>query len=423
MGHVDSVVTECAPSLFYRNAQHCVIQGNGTGAYAEILAQDLALVSKTQITRYGIDLENPEDDSVFFYEFNSADAPSNKPMLDVEWTRYDFYSAALGSARWAGFDTLLSPDLETSASWEALSESLQVYLVWQNSGATGLHKLSTPIPINDAPWWGSSGFSAEDFSVVVYGPEIDAEYHACPSGDGPQVALHEDGTLTVKDLKFGGIGSKTRIELRAMHPDPDSALVRVVVLQWDHPGTYYDAELETEVDAAPDGSHAGIVVQEDSIYVDSGFPFPLRFPARIVEWVSADISGVEPMRVVDEADLAALSAELGHAVNWGFGEETPNYQLNVNMFGYSALYIDAMDLSLLVTDIGDSCAGVSKPGVGGATVSSARDRILAWFGIAASGQVVQTGPAGELGPGYEVVDYEQNRRAIADPYGWRHQEP
>jgi len=43
--------------------------------------------------------------------------------------------------------------------------------------------------------------------------------------------------------------------------------------------------------------------------------------------------------------------------------------------------------------------------------------ILDWFGVAPSGEVAPVN--GELLPLYEVVDWEKNRRAIADPYGYR----
>ena len=33
--------------------------------------------------------------------------------------------------------------------------------------------------------------------------------------------------------------------------------------------------------------------------------------------------------------------------------------------------------------------------------------------------MVAAGPNGEILPEYEVVDVEKNRRAIADPYGYR----
>lgn len=418
MNSVDSVVTECG--TIYRPSTNRPIQPcTPMPCYVTILTQDSTFVSKTGVSRYGIDLESSRPNVVSLYVFESADN-SDKPLLDVEWTRFDFYGAALGSERWAGFDTLLVPDLVSAASYERLDETLPVYLVWQNSGATGLRKLAPAIRINQASWWNTPGFGAADFTVsVLYTPPIDQEYHACPQGQGlDEVTLNDDGTLTVRDLNFGGIGSRVRIELRAVHPSPDTALVRVVALQWNNPGTYYDGELGRNVDAAPDGSHPGVVVMEESIDLVSTVSFPVRLPTRIVEWVCTDISGALPIRIVEETDLAALSAEMGHPVRWGFGSETRNYQVNVTLFGSSALYIDASDLAMMAADINsDSCTGPSKTGEGD------KEKILAWFGIAATGEMVAVGPAGELLPGYEIVDWEQNRRAIADPYGWRTQEP
>jgi hypothetical protein len=79
----------------------------------------------------------------------------------------------------------------------------------------------------------------------------------------------------------------------------------------------------------------------------------------------------------------------------------------------------------MATDLdNDRCTGPSKFAGGGSTAAeSNKEKILSWFGIAATGEMVVGGPKGELIPGYEIVDGEQNRRAIADPYGWRNQQP
>jgi len=327
--------------------------------------------------------------------------------------------------------TLLIPDLNSSQSFECLAETLHVYLIWRNTSAGSLQKLVEPVRIDSTSWWGTTGFEHDDFTVTVtYDPPLDEECHACPEGEGLGTSiLNSDGTLIVEDLNFGGIGSNTRIELRAMHPDPDSALVRVIALQWDNPGTYFDAELEQNVNAAPDGTNAGIVTMSKRIMLDSSLAAPfdtlsvlLRLPTRIVEWVSTDIVGSDTLRVVEESDLVTLSDELGNSVVWGFGSETRNYHVNVNMFGTSALYIDASDLAMMAADLDDDCTGSSKMTMGGlATGETRKEKILEWFGIAPTGEMVVGGPGGKLIPGYEVVDWEQNRRAIADPYGWREQ--
>ena len=430
MTKVDSVVTDVCDSTVYvlSQAQNSLIY-NGLNSYATIDVPSTAMVSRTKITRYGIDLEDAQNDVVSLFQFNSADAPSNKPQLDVEYRTYEFYGAALGSATWAGFDTLLIPDLVGSSSYERLDETLSIWLVWKSSSATGeVQQLDPPIELSAATWWDSLGFGASDFTVsVFYDPPIDQEYHACPEGQGLQnVTLHDNGDLTVQDYNFGGIGSKVRIELRATDPDPVRSLVRVIALQWDNPGTYYDAFGDT-VNAAPDGSHAGIVTMSEDIRLDppDSLSFKLRLPTRVVEWVSTDIAGVDSIRVVNEADLAALSAELGYPVRWGFGTETRNYHVNVTMFGGSALRIDASDLAMMATDLDrDRCTGAAKIAASGSTAAgSNKEKILAWFGVAATGEMVPAGPAGELLPGYAIVDWEQNRRAIADPYGWRNQQP
>ena len=45
--------------------------------------------------------------------------------------------------------------------------------------------------------------------------------------------------------------------------------------------------------------------------------------------------------------------------------------------------------------------------------------MLNWFGIAPTGRSIAVGPNGEINlPEYDIVDWEKNRRAIADPYGY-----
>lgn len=422
---VDSVVTDACTATVYedRRPDRILRRADPIATIADLLP---SWVSKTKITRLGIDLEDQIQNKVLLWQFFSADSAGYEPTLSVQWSRYDFYGAALGSPCWAGFDTLLVPDLNSSGTYERVDERLPIYLVWRHSEATGLQKLTPPMRIDSTSWWGAADFSYDDFAVSwTLDPTLDVEYHACPEGVSlDEVVLHDDGTLSVKDTNFGGIGSNVRIELRAMHSNPDSALVRVIVLQWGPPGTYVDAEGDS-VDAAPDGSHAGIVTIADEVELGvAGRAISLRVPKRIVEWVSTDIAGVEPVRLVDEADLAALSAEMGHPVNWGFRGETRNYQVNVTMFGASALYIDGPDLAMMAADLDeDDCTGASKLAASGTASGSDKAAIFAWFGIAATNEMVPVGSGGELVPGYAIVDWEQNRRAIADPYGWRNQEP
>ena len=105
-------------------------------------------------------------------------------------------------------------------------------------------------------------------------------------------------------------------------------------------------------------------------------------------------------------------------MQWGFGSEAKNYHVNVGMFGSSsALYIDAVDLAMMAVDLDVDDCTASKPG------ESDKDKILAWFGIQATGGVIEVGPNGETLPEYAIVDIEQNQRAIADPDGWQNENP
>ena len=56
-------------------------------------------------------------------------------------------------------------------------------------------------------------------------------------------------------------------------------------------------------------------------------------------------------------------------------------------------------------------------------IANERDAILTWFGIAATGGMIEVGPNGETLPEYAIVDPEQNRRAIQDPYGYQKVNP
>ncbi len=409
MAPVDSV-----PNYMYTECLCCGLPnqwnadaGQGTNV---VLTPNLNSISKENITRFLIDSEQAGLDKYVLFSFYSMRGGVNKAAeLRVTWRpTFEYYGATLGDAAWAGFDTVLTPDLGSSLSYERLDETLPVYLVWKNADGTGMQQLSQPTRIDQMSWWGSSGFTALDFTANAF-LTFDQEYHPCPAGVGlDQVTLNSDGTLTVKDLNFGGVGTKTRIELRAEDPAPEKSIVRVVVLQWDNPGTHFDVALAQNVDATP----GAVVTMQENIELVPGSSFPIRLPTIIVEWVSTDAAGITP-RVVNSEDLAALSPEIDNPVRWGFGSETRNYHVNFNPFASSANYIDSSDLSSIAGDINNDNCGTSKP------VAGDRTRMLAWFGIGATGRMVPVGPDGALAPEYSVLDREQNRRAIADPEGWR----
>ena len=70
---------------------------------------------------------------------------------------------------------------------------------------------------------------------------------------------------------------------------------------------------------------------------------------------------------------------------------------------------------MLAADMNKQCL-LSKPDTGNEVAA-----MLEWFGIAATGRMVDVGPPGYpmLIPEYDIMDWERNRRAIADPSGFR----
>jgi len=144
-----------------------------------------------------------------------------------------------------------------------------------------------------------------------------------------------------------------------------------------------------------------------------------------VQWPSSDISGTSP-RFTDAPDLAHYYSFHGQPVVWGFdsdgGQVNRNYQCNVAPFGSSSLFLDGADLAVMSAKLGVNNCDVSKTATSEA-VASERDAILNWFGVAATGGMIEVGPNGETLPEYAIVDVEQNRRAIQDPYGYRKMNP
>lgn len=392
---IGQVIPDSVPYAFVTECTHTDTPGNYLGDLkggdSGTYVNAAMYVNKSGPTRIKIDSEVALLNTYTLFSLYSKRHPINKPAeLNVIWrSAYELYGATLGDPHWAGFDTLLAPDLGSSLTYERLDETLPVFLVYTCSDSTGglPQKLSEPVRINSTSWWGTAGFRAQDFAdSVYYDPPIDQEYHTCPQGQGlEEVTLNEDGTLTVKDLNFGGVGSRVRIELRSTDPDPQKSMVRVIALQWDNPGSFTDVE-RGPVDAAPDGIHRSIVTLAHNVVLQTGISFPVWLPTRVVEWVSTDISGLEPIRKVDSVDLAALSLELGRPVRWGFGGESGNYHVNVAMFSSSALYIDSADLAMMAADINSDDCTLAK------TLQSDKDKILAWFGIAATGNLIKSDP-------------------------------
>jgi hypothetical protein len=140
-------------------------------------------------------------------------------------------------------------------------------------------------------------------------------------------------------------------------------------------------------------------------------------PQLTVNWASCDFAAVtSSLGSVDGSDLAFFSNYLGDPVTWGFSVAPHNFEVNVNPYGTSWNFIDGSDLSIMATRLADDVCGLTPSKTG--QVETAAD-ILEWFGVGLTGGMVLGGPNGEMIPEYAVVDPDQNRRAIADPYGYR----
>ena len=333
---------------------------------------------------------------------------------------------------WSGLETNIAADLNPQNQYEKLDVELPLYVSWifDTSSSSGCYpfpcQINPPQPITSFPWF--SGHHAE-FRVVNIEQDLssDSEYKACAEGAGLEAPttlsypLTADGKLRVTDI-HGGFGTRTTIHLRLCVSAQDCEDQFELAVGWNKPGRHYDDYLGSEVDRAP----GTVYNRAFDVEINGGSILRGYIPVRIVDWISTDIgvtSGTDSPspRYVDAADVAYWYAkcnpELGHQVRWGFPGETPpnnpTFQCNVSPWSD---YIDGSDLSGFFGDVGKSC---SLGKVGDAEFAA----ILEWFGVAPTGRMVADGPNNEnLLPEYEVVDWEKNRRAVADPYGYRTQQ-
>jgi hypothetical protein len=324
----------------------------------------------------------------------------------VQAHQFTYYGGTIG-INWAGFPDKLAPDLVSATTpYEALDVTLDVSLVWELSfllpTTTSTLIPNGPMLLKDIP----SGFDSNDFEVFVfYETPIDTEYSACPQGQRlDETTLNSDGTITVRDFNFGGIGSKTTIYLRRFDGDDET----VVFLRWDIPRTHHDVALDIDVNAMP-----GAIVTQQVTWSFAGTEFEVFVPTKIVEWVSTDVSGTGP-RAVDSGDFAAFVDEFGNPVRWGFtGDPDPsNYHVNFSSWGGSEYGIDSADLSAIIGDLGKNCYGPSK------AAAEEREVLLEWFGFGLTGRHVEVAPGKSL-PEYDIVNQAKFDAALQNPMGYK----
>lgn len=335
--------------------------------------------------------------------------------------------ATLGN-NWSGFPTFLATDYApTVPMYEELDAELPLYVTWMLDSSTSEYWpgrfVDPPLPITSFDWF---SFFYNGFKTFRIEQDVtDVEYYTCPASVGieaPQLGsfpVTADGKLRVSDI-HGGFGNETLIHLRYCSDEEgvDCEYTFHIIVSWTNPGVWYDDYLQAEVDRAP-----GSVYNRAARFDFSGASYVGYAPVRIVEWISTDLGipdspGPSP-RAVDAADLAYWFAfcdnEIGHPARFGFGTgetppNSPNYHCNVVPWGN---HIDPSDLAAFIGDLNDRSCQLSKAG------ADEFAAMLDWFGVAPTGRMLPVNPNGDLAPEYAVVDWEKNRRAIADPYGYR----
>jgi hypothetical protein len=247
-------------------------------------------------------------------------------------------------------------------------------------------------------------------------PLWDYGYHSCLPGEkleAPETGsypLAPHAYVHVTDYHGGYLVAMSLAFLRHGQPGSDYYWV---VAGYAHPGVHTD-HTGAKVNARP----GDVVFLPFVVWVgDTRYMCPV--PVSIVEHVSEDVVVASQSRpLVDAADLSALSAYMNEPLRWGLTTEDPpedpNFMFDFNLSGEGTA-INAGDLSAYAAAIGDSCESApSKPGS-----DAERLAILEWFGIAATGRTTVIGSNGKTGPEYDIVDWDKNRRACADPYGYR----
>ena len=351
--------------------------------------------------------------------------PFTYTQAAVNPSRTVIVGVTLGSS-WNGFPDVIMTDFEPDYFFETLDITPELYVNWILDTADPAYRTTTrlagPVPLRLFSWFWNN---YADFEVAELGIGVQG-YTTCPQNGGleaPQFGDHpltSDGRMHISDI-HGGVGVFTQVFLADCRPgpgDPDCGELYVIMLGWISPGTYPDwtQPVPPLVNRAP-----GDVFTMAANTQHGSTVYWSHFDMRVVEWVSSDIgalSGPSPSpRVVNEDDLAVLSSQLGQPLRWGFLDEnppsSPNWNCDLATWGIPG--INSSDLSMYAADAGEQCL-LTKP-----DTRSEVAAMLEWFGIAATGRMVDVGPPGQtmLIPEYDVVDWARNRQAITNPSGFR----
>jgi hypothetical protein len=317
---------------------------------------------------------------------------------------------------WSGFPDHLMPDFTSTNPTEKLDVTLPLYVTWilyEDSTAVS-QAVNPPRPITDFAWF--NGFH-DEFQVVIANPEPNNWlYNSCGGyrdfetpkiGDYP---LDSDGQLHLEDV-HGGIGTTSDI-IFVHYTDEEQSEGVELHLSWSHPATRYDFVTQDDQDFTP-----GEVWRREKFI--PGFPdLHITYDVKIVEWVSTDYRAITP-GLITAADFAYFLMDYGNggAVRWGFASESPanspTFMADVTNVNYSASYLDGGDLAHASYDLGrEAACQLGKPGNG-----VSWDAIMAWFGFARTGQMIDIGIA--TVPEWTCTNPEQRLIGINDPYGYR----
>jgi hypothetical protein len=314
----------------------------------------------------------------------------------------------------------LDHEVPVYIDWEIAEYSVPSSVTCAPCAAPNPTLVWPPRPLANEPWF--TGYSQNFIAQIAQDvdPAVDPWYTACPVGQGLEepvtMPLTADGKMNVKDI-HGGIGGRATVLWVRFACVGTFCEYWFLVLQWDRVQSYTDQDTGVRFDPAPGAAVTRPIALQIQRY---GCPINSCIINSWVEqfttqWVSTDVSYAS-RRAVDAADLAAVSSAMGSPVVWGYdpplggGPQTRTYYLNTTPFDNN---IDFSDVIAVATDLGKAC-GVSK-----SAADAERGEIMNWFGYVPTGEGVEIVPGGELAPGWALVDADQNRRAIADPYGYR----
>jgi len=343
------------------------------------------------------------------------------------------YGVSLGSG-WSGLPPRMATDYVSHNGLERLDHTVPVYIDWEISTYSVPGQCApcsppnpTPVipprPLANEPWFAGFANAFVPQIAQVVDPAIDPWYTACVENQGLEepvtTPLTADGKMRVRDI-HGGIGGSVTILWERTLCASQFCEYWFLVLRWDRVQSYTDENTGFLFHPGPGAT----VTRPARITIRRAGCSDTAQPCHInnawselfaTEWVSTDVSYAS-RRAVDAGDLSAVASAMGSPVVWGYdppvgqGPASRNYYLNTTPFDNA---IDFTDLIAVATDLGKVC-GVSKSGAEGE-----RDAIMAWFGYVRTGEDVVIVPGEEPVPGWALADAEQNRRAIADPYGYR----